>query len=577
MPYRRHALPQAVFRTFLTLLITGLVPSCATHSAGRPSSHFALSRNEPAEFTAEGGELSSSLSPFRSPEPDAETLERARQVEAARALEGMWAVVSHTDSLGAAWTFRFWSQHGALTLLSFRRAEQGETRASPVDRRAFLQRLQRELPTLLGEQPREVALTLEREETQWSTDIDTSSRESPPAYARTIPSVSAGTSQERYRHALEVARSVTRLLTVPRGGRSRHMVRITLEDDRIVGWEPGGLDSSGSGPALPAPEPAVNTVLGVLLPFTRGLGDRTVAMTLQGEHRQGEAHPRWLVMEAQVLEPLPPPREMTDFAQEYRELHERIFIEFQDQSREYALLAAGFTLEQIAYAVVGGMVLKGFLVTLRVAAPTIASVLTQGGKGAVRWFRTLLVRAGPEERALLRELWMKVETQGLRSLTAAERQQLSALLSRLEKTLGMPLSRRVKSDLSQLARTEYFALHHPEFTQLLGKEGLKFYQVHHLYPMEYAHLFTKLDINSKANLAGVHLNVHRSINTVWTSVRSLSERMGPREVQQVVDIVNRRYGRWFNRVYDLQDSAALASAEQAALREVAQLKALLTP
>lgn len=576
MPYRRHALPRVVFRTLITLLMTGLLPSCATHSAGRPRSDLALSRNEPGEFTSEGGELSNPSSSFLSPEPDAETLERARQVETARALEGMWAVVSNTDSLGAEWTFRFWSHHGALTLLSFRRTEQGETRASPVERHAFLQRLQRELPTLLGHQPREVALTLEREETHWSADIDTSSRV-PPAYARTIPSASTSTSQERYQQTLDVARSVARLMTVPRGGSSRLVVQIMLEDERIVGWEPGRMDSSGDGPAFPPPKSAVNAVLGVLLPFTRGLADRTVAMTLQGEHRQGEEHPRWLVLEAQVLEPLPPPREMADFAQEYRALHERIFIEFQDQSREYALLAAGFTLEQMAYAVVGGMVIKGFLVTLRVTAPTIASVLTQGGKGAVRWFRTLLVRAGPEERALLRELWMKVETQGLRSLTAAERQQLSALLSRLEKTLGTPLSRRVKSDLSQLARTEYFALHHPEFAQLLGEDGLKFYQVHHLYPMEYAHLFAKLDINGKANLAGVHLNVHRSINTVWTSVRSLSERMGPREVQQVVDIVNRRYGRWFHRVYDLQDSAALASAEQAALNEVAQLKALLTP
>lgn len=577
MYHQHQAAARLVFLTPLILLISGLLPACAARSAGSSRNHFALSRSELPEFPSEGSDLSGLPPSSLAPEPDAETLERARQVEASRALEGLWAVVSHTDSPGTVWTFRLWSQHGALTLSSFRRVEQGEGRASRVDRGAFLQRLERELPTLLGEQPREVTLSLERQGTHWSADIDTSSRKSPPTYSRTIPSMSAGTSQERYRQAVDVARSVTRLMTVPRGGYSRRVVQITLEDDRIIGWEPGTLDSSGDGPAMTAPEPAVTTLLGVLLPFTRGLGDRTVAIILQGEHRQGEAHPRWLVVEAQVLEPLPPPREMADFAQEYRDLHERIFIEFQDQSREYAFLAAGFTLEQIAYAVVGGMVIKGFLVTLRVAAPTIASVLTQGGREAVRWFRTLLVRAGPEERALLRQLWMKVETQGIRSLTTAERQQLSALLSRLEKTLGTPLSRRVKSDLSQLARTEYFALHHPEFAQLLGEEGLKFYQVHHLYPMEYAHLFAKLDINSKTNLAGVHLNVHRSINAVWTSVRSLSERLGPQEVRQVVDIVNRRYGRWFNRVYDLQDASALASAEQTALREVAQLKALLTP
>jgi len=574
----RHPLP--VFPAVLILLTSSLLPACATRSAmGSPGSHFALSRYESPELASEGGELSGPLPslPSLQPEPDAEALEEARQVEATRALEGLWAVVSNTDSAGTEWTFHFWSHHGTLTLLSFRRIEEGTGRVASMDRGAFLQRFERELPTLLGPLPREVTLTLERNETHWSADLDTSLRDSPPAYARTVPSSSGGTSQERYRQALDMARSVARLMTVPRGGSSRLVVQVTLEDDRIMGWEPGELDSSGDGPAILAPEQAVTTVLGALLPFTRGLGDRTVALSLRGEHRQGEAHPRWLVMEARTLEPPPPPMEMADFSQEYRQLHERILVEFQEQSREYAILAAGFTLEQIAYAVVGGVVLKGFLVTLRVAAPTISSVLAQGGKGAVRWFRTLLVRAGPEERALLQQLWLKVETQGPRSLTTAERQQFSALMGRLEKVLGTPLNRRVKSDLSQLARTEYFALHHPELAQLLGEDGLRFYQVHHIFPMEYGHLFQKLDINSKANLTGVHLNVHRSINKVWTSMRALSERMGPEDVQRVVDIVNRRYGRWFNHVYELKDASALASAEQAALSEAAQLKALLIP
>ncbi|WP_224245749.1 hypothetical protein [Hyalangium gracile] len=89
--------------------------------------------------------------------------------------------------------------------------------------------------------------------------------------------------------------------------------------------------------------------------------------------------------------------EVADIHQEYRALHEQILVEFQDQSRHYAVLAAGFTLEQIAYAFVGGILLKRALVLVEVAAPTIASILSRGGKGAVSWFRTLLVRAAPEE------------------------------------------------------------------------------------------------------------------------------------------------------------------------------------
>jgi hypothetical protein len=366
-------------------------------------------------------------------------------------------------------------------------------------------------------------------------------------------------------------------MTVPRGGGARLGVLVTLEDDRIVGWEPGVLDSSGSGPALLAPDEAVTTLLGNLLPFMRGLGERTVALTLLGEHKQGEARPRWLVVDARTLEPPPPPAEVADFHKEYRALHESIIFEFQEQSREYAIQAAGFTLEQIAYAVVGGMLLKGIVATLRVAAPTVTSILAQGGKGAVHWFRTLLIRAGPQEQALLRQLWVKVETQGFSSLTAAEKQQLRALMGRLERVLGTPLNKDARSDLWRLARREYFEVYHPELAKLLGRNGLSSYQVHHICPMEYAHLFPRLDINSKANLAGVHLNVHRSISKVWTSMREYSARMGPEDVQRVIDIVNRHYGRWFNKLHESTHASALATAEQAALREAGQLKALLIP
>jgi len=544
---------------------------------GPSSRGFALSGYEPAALALEGDEFSEprGSSSTLSPEPDAETLQQAQRVEAGRALETAWAIASTTDAPGAEWELRFWSHGGALTLLSLRRIEEGDGHAAPVSRGAFLERFEREFPKLIGLQPREVTLTLERQETRWSADLDTSSRDSPPTYARTLPSARAGTPQEKYQQALELARNLARLMTVPRGGSARLGILVSLEDDRIVGWEPGVLDSSGSGPALPAPAEAVTTLLGNLLPFTRGLGERTVALTLMGEHRQGEAQPRWLVVDARTLEPPPPPAEVADFHKEYRALHEHIIFEFQEQTREYAIQAASFAVEQIAYAVVGGMLLKGIVATFRVAAPTVTGMLAQGGKGAVSWFRTLLVRAGPQEQAVLRQLWLKVETQGFSSLTAAEKQQLRALMGRLEKVLSTPLDTHTKGRLRDWARQEYFTVHNPEFAKLLGKRRIQFYQVHHIYQMEYAHLFPRIDINGKANLAGVHESVHYSISKVWGSVREVSTRMKPQDVTRVVDIVNRHFGRWLNRVYNPQDSTALVQAERAALAEMAQLKALL--
>jgi hypothetical protein len=101
--------------------------------------------------------------------------------------------------------------------------------------------------------------------------------------------------------------------------------------------------------------------------------------------------------------------------------------------------------------------------------------------------------------------------------------------------------------------------------------------VHHLCPLEYAHLFPKLNLNGKANLAGLHQDVHQSVTAVWTSLRQVKAQMKPDDVTRVMEIVNRHYGRWFHKVYEPSDMAALLSAKQAALSEAAQLKALLAP
>jgi len=503
--------------------------------------------------------------------------EHAERAEVERVLRTLWAVAGTTNALGAQWEFRFWSQDGALTLLSFRRTQEGEGAAAPLSRESFLRRLSRELPTLVGSQPREVTLLLMRGETSWSADLDTSSRATPPAQARTLPSSRIGTSEQTHRQALDAARQLARLMTVPRGGSAQLDAEVSLDDSRLTRWEPGALKSSGNGPALAAPEQAVTALVTALLPFTLGLGERTVRISLRGEHRPGEARPRWYTLAARTLEPLPPPPEVADIVQEYRLLHEYILVEFQEQSREYAILAAGFTLEQLAYSIVGGLLLKGATVLFSKAAPIITSVLVRGGKGAVSWFRTLLARAPQKERELLRQLWMKVETQGIQSLTEAEKQQLRALMGRLEKVLDMPLDDSARRTLRTWSRADYFELHNPQLAKVLSSQGLGKYQVHHVYPLEYAHLFPRLDINGKANLVGVHQEVHDGITAVWNSLSQVKARMKPADVNRVVEIVNRHYGRWYHKVYEPKDAAALVNAKQAAVSDVAHIKALLTP
>lgn len=510
-------------------------------------------------------------------ELDVETWEKARRAEADRALETLWSVAGATNALGAEWEFRFWSEGGALTLLSLRRTEEGEGIMAPVTRGAFLPRLAHELPNLLGNSPREVGLTLERHETGWSADLETSSRQEPPSHARTMPSVRNGSPGTAHQQVLNTARGIARLMAVPRGGHLELVAQVSLEDGQVLGWEPQELNSSGDGPALAASDEAIHLVVAALLPFTRGLGERTVSLTLQGEHRHSEARPRWRIQAAHVVKPPPVPAEMADLHQEYRKLHESILIEFQEQTREYAVLAAGFTLEQVAYSIVGGLALKGAWMLIGKGAPTIVSVLSKGGKAAVSWFRTLLVRAPAADREVLLRLWMKAETQGLKALTEVEKHELRAVMTRMEEVLAKPLGADAKKELRRWSRHVYFELYHPQFAKLLGEEGMRAYQVHHLYPLEYAHLLPKLDITSKANLAGVHETVHRSISSLWSSLRETTGRMKPQDVERVVETINRHYRRWFDTVYDPQDAAALARAEQTVLRELIELKARLMP
>ncbi len=63
----------------------------------------------------------------------------------------------------------------------------------------------------------------------------------------------------------------------------------------------------------------------------------------------------------------------------------------------------------------------------------------RGGAAGLRWFRTQLVRAGSKDKELLRRLFAKVETEGVQSLSAAERNELTQALRRMEQLLTLLL------------------------------------------------------------------------------------------------------------------------------------------
>jgi len=507
------------------------------------------------------------------PELEEDAREQARSVEAERVRGELWAVGAVEDAPGASWRFRYWSEGGALTLLSFQRTQAGEGRAAPVDADAFLPQFARGLPALLGTGAQEVIFTLTRNESGWAVDLDTSTSETPPPQARTLPSPRLGVSPDTYGQVLAAARGMARLMRASAGSHSRLEVEILLEDHQVMGWQPVKVQAPGDGRVVDGIE--VTRAATALQPFTQALGVRTLTMVLEVGHPAGSASGSWRVVEARTGEPPKPPPELEDIAQEYRAMHERILYDFQHEARESAVLLAGIGMEQLAYWYVGGLIARGAFVLFEATAPTVVAFASRGGTTAVRWFRNLLARTPAAERALLESLWLKAETRGLQSLTALERAELRALMGRLERVLSTPLSSNAKRLLHKWAREEYFQLYNPQLAELLGEAGVRQYEVHHIYSLQYAHLFPALDINGRANLAGVAKPVHESISAVWASLGRASEHMQARDVTRMVEIVNKHYSRWFDKVYATQDTPALLRAYQAAVREVAELKAQL--
>jgi hypothetical protein len=221
------------------------------------------------------------------------------------------------------------------------------------------------------------------------------------------------------------------------------------------------------------------------------------------------------------------------------------------------------------------MVGKGLHVAFEAVSPVVMRVVSRGGVAGMRWFRTQLVRAGRKDQELLRRLFVKVETEGVEALSAAERGELTQLLRRMEQSLTVKLDTTKKDALRAKAQDDFYGVFHPELKEVLRNVKGRQYDIHHLIPLEYAHLFPELDINAAANLRAMGTPVHKQINKVWTSFRTaLGNDATPQQVQQMADITQRHFKGWFNKVYEPgQSDALLERATAAALDDVRALLA----
>jgi hypothetical protein len=79
------------------------------------------------------------------------------------------------------------------------------------------------------------------------------------------------------------------------------------------------------------------------------------------------------------------------------------------------------------------------------------------------------------------------------------------------------------------------------------RAGKKFDAVHHIRPLEYAHLFPGNNPNELSNLAGVSSKVHGEINSIWNTFRRNNPNPTAQEVMNQVNAINKQYFSEFIR------------------------------
>ncbi|WP_420945053.1 hypothetical protein [Archangium gephyra] len=500
---------------------------------------------------------------------DEETDEEARRAEATAALSGMRGVASHVEEAGAELVFRFWAQNGVLTLLSWKR---GAVEAGAARKRAaFDPGLEAHLPIYVKARTGEIVLTLHREQRGWSLRSLTTAENARPLEARTLPVRRTGVTANTLAQAHALATRLSRGLRVPAGGSVTAWVDVQLDDDRVLGATTARYESHG-GPPVREPSPELVAQLAqALLPFTHAIGPRTVRLTLVAEHHRTEQSARWRVMEAGTLrlDSEAPP----DLVAEHYALYERILRQWREETQDAFLQAGVTSTEFLATWFISSLALRGGLALFEAVAPRLAPILARGGAETVAWFRSFLARVRPAEREQFHRLWTKAQTQGL---SAVEKEQLRKLMARFEQLLDTRLDSYASGELRKLAHNDFYGKFHPDLAKLLLDEWGKRYPVHHHIPLEYAHLFARLNINARENLWGVHKLIHERINKVWTAFRQAKGKATAEDVRKVAAIVHRHFGRWFNQHYEAGRSAsALARAEADALAEVKVIVDLL--
>jgi hypothetical protein len=290
-----------------------------------------------------------------------------------------------------------------------------------------------------------------------------------------------------------------------------------LEDGRLTGWEwveARRTDEASGGIPRPLSPEVVGHTVQVLLPFTEGIGPRTVRLVLRVEHRLGAAEARGRVESVRV-ERLA--SALTPEQGWYHSMHEAILLRWREGVYEGSAWLAQKGVEEAALWFAVGIAGKGLGFFATKGLEWLPRALSREPEAAAGWLRNALKRLPQQEQASFEQLWSKVALEGEQALSRGEREALRSLFVRLEQLVQQPLDGDLKRELRREAR-KYYAKLYPQFAEALHIRNSEL-PIHHRRQLEHAHLFPDEDINAGANLAMVQKYVHDKISSLWGKFR----------------------------------------------------------
>ena len=340
------------------------------------------------------------LQAARQEERGAEAEEAAREAELERTLARVSGVASRVEESGAKLSFTFWAEEGALTLLSYRQ-EGGTGRVGGRVHGAELAQVLRLIfSAYVGRRTGEVVLTLRREETRWAVDYAATHNVRRPPEARTLPVRSLGTPADTFLCLYEASGQWRRAVQVVPGSETRVEFVVHLEDGRLTGWELLTLQrtqEARGGSLRPLPSEMTGAVTHVLLPFTEGLGPRTVHLMLRARHGPGEADMHGWVESARVVRLEPPSTEPSW----YRAMHEATLLRWREGVQEGSAWLARKGVEEMALWYAGRSLMER--IEQLVAIPLSPDDKKSIREAARRYYKKL----HPELEALMDEFPMR--------------------------------------------------------------------------------------------------------------------------------------------------------------------------